>query len=231
LVRADKLATMGALATGIAHEVSTPLGVIVGRAEQLLPKVAADARAAHSVNVISEQAERITRIVRAFLRLARGGTPTLEKVSPADLAGAALELVEHRFTKAGVSLESEIAAGLPRVACDAKLFEQVLVNLLLNACDACTEGGRVELHVRAAGERVAFVVIDDGEGITPSVAERATEPFFTTKSEDAGTGLGLAIANEIVKHHHGELALTPRGDARGTRATVELSAVRENDNA
>lgn len=231
LVRADKLATLGALATGIAHEVSTPLGVIVGRAEQLLPKVAADERATRSVNVISEQAERITRIVRAFLKLARGGTPSLEDTSPAELASGAVELVEHRFAKADVRLTTDLGRDLPRVACDPKLFEQVLVNLLLNACDACSEGGHVELSVRGNGERVSFVVLDDGEGITPEVAERATEPFFTTKSEDDGTGLGLAIANEIVKHHHGELTLAPRGDGRGTRATVELAAVRENEHA
>lgn len=231
LVRADKLATLGALATGIAHEVSTPLGVIVGRAEQLLPKVASDDRATKSVKVIAEQAERISRIVRAFLQLARGGTPTLEKVSPADLAEGALELVEHRFAKARVTLSSELSPDLPRVACDPRLFEQVLINLLLNACDACSEGGHVELSVRADGERVAFIVMDDGEGITPDIAERATEPFFTTKPEGAGTGLGLAIANEIVKHHHGELFLAPRKDVSGTRATVELAAVRENEHA
>jgi len=229
LVRADKLATLGALATGIAHEVSTPLGVIVGRTEQLLPKVESDERATRSVNVIAEQAQRITHIVRAFLRLARGGTPSLEKVEPRDLANAALELVEHRFEKAGVTLTSRLAAALPRVACDPKLFEQVLVNLLLNACDACAEGGNVELSVLAEGERVAFIVVDDGDGITLEVARRAAEPFFTTKTEEAGTGLGLAIANEIVKHHHGELILAPRGDARGTRASVDLAAVREHD--
>ena len=229
LVRADKLATLGALATGIAHEVSTPLGVIVGRAEQLVPFAASDERATRSVKAITEQAERITRIIRAFLRLARGGTPTLEKVAPAELAAEALELVEHRFEKAGVTLARNIAAEGPRVACDPKLFEQVLVNLLLNACDACSEGGHVELAIRTHDDRVAFVVTDDGEGITPETARRATEPFFTTKSEDAGTGLGLAIANEIVKHHHGELTLAPRSDGAGTCATVELAAVQEDE--
>jgi signal transduction histidine kinase len=231
LVRADKLATLGALATGIAHEVSTPLGVIVGRAEQLLPKVATDERALRSVNMILEQSERITRIVRAFLTLARGGTPSLEKVSPAALVHSAVELVEHRFTKSNVALTSDAREDLPRVACDPKLFEQVLVNLLLNACDACIDGGHVHLTVQAVGERVAFVVTDDGHGITEEVAKRATEPFFTTKSEDAGTGLGLAIASEIVKHHHGELTLTSSDRARGTRATVELAAVREAQDA
>ena len=229
LVRADKLATLGALATGIAHEVSTPLGVIVGRAEQLLPRVAGDERATRSVNAIVEQAERITHIVRAFLRLARGGTPSLEKVSPAELSRAALELVEHRFAKGSVALTSEIPDGLPRVACDPKLFEQVLVNLLLNACDACTDGGHVNLRVRGEGERVAFVVTDDGHGITEAVAKQAMQPFFTTKPEDAGTGLGLAIASEIVKHHHGKLSLSPRERDRGTCATVELAAVRETE--
>lgn len=226
LVRADKLATLGALATGIAHEVSTPLGVIVGRAEMLAPKVANDERAAKSVKVIAEQAERITGVVRAFLRLARGGTPTLERVQPAQLATAALELVEHRFEKAHISLSSNLPSDLPRVACDSKLFEQVLVNLLLNACDASSEGTTVNLAIEADADRVVFIVTDEGEGITSEIAKRATEPFFTTKSEAAGTGLGLAIANEIVKHHHGELTLAPREDKRGTSARVELAAVK-----
>ena len=227
LVRADKLATLGALATGIAHEVSTPLGVIVGRAEQLLPRVESDERAKRAVEVITAQAERISRIVRAFLGLARGGTPSLEHVAPRTLVASALELVQHRFTKAGVRLRSQLDDGLPKIACDPRLFEQVLVNLLLNACDACTAGGHVELAVTSDGDRVAFVVTDDGTGITPESARRAVEPFFTTKAEGQGTGLGLAIANEIVKHHHGELTLSPRGKNAGTRATVEMDAARE----
>jgi two-component system, NtrC family, sensor kinase len=227
LVRADKLATLGALAAGIAHEVSTPLGVIVGRAEQLLPKVESDERAKRAVVVIGEQAERISRIVRAFLGLARGGTPSLEHVWPKELVASALELVEHRFTKADVHLASQLDDALPKIACDPRLFEQVLVNLLLNACDACAPGGHVELSVTRDGDRVVFVVTDDGAGITEESARRALEPFFTTKAQGQGTGLGLAIANEIVKHHHGELTLSPRDRAPGTRATVEIDAAGE----
>jgi two-component system NtrC family sensor kinase len=230
LVRADKLATMGALATGIAHEVSTPLGVIMGRAEQLLPKVDSDERAKRLVEVISEQSERISRIIRGFLSLARGGSPTLEHTEPGALGRNAVELVEHRFTKAGVSLATAIASDLPLVACEPRLFEQVLVNLLLNACDACARGGSVELSIRADSERVAFVVTDDGTGITDEAAARAIEPFFTTKPEGEGTGLGLAIANEIVKHHCGELTIASRGSV-GTRACVEIPAVHERTHA
>jgi signal transduction histidine kinase len=224
LVRADKLATMGALATGIAHEVSTPLGVIVGRADQLVAKVANDERAKRAVDDILAQSERITRVVRGFLTLARGDAPLLERVGPEDVARETAALVEHRFRRAGVRLVKDLAPELPRIACEPRLLEQAIANLLLNACDACDEGGEVELCVLANGGRVAFVVTDDGEGISAEAAARATEPFFTTKPAGKGTGLGLAIANEIVKHHNGTFSLAPRRDERGTRACVEIPA-------
>jgi signal transduction histidine kinase len=230
LIRADKLATMGALATGIAHEVSTPLGVILGRAEQLLPKQTDD-RARRAVEAIAAQTERIHVVIRGFLALARGRQPALEHCEPDQLARAAMDLVAHRFEKAEVQLASDITPSLPKVPCDPRLFEQVLVNLLLNACDACDEGGLVTLSVHADDERVVFVVTDNGIGISADAAERVTEPFFTTKPEGKGTGLGLAIANEIVKHHCGTLALRPRPDGPGTRACVELPKVGANDHA
>jgi signal transduction histidine kinase len=229
LVRADKLATMGALATGIAHEVSSPLGVILGRAEQLLPKQTDD-RARRAVEAIVQQTERIHAVIRGFLALARSGQPALSHCDPAALAQSAVELVEHRFEKAAVNLTTDVRPRLPKVPCDPRLFEQVLVNLLLNACDACEGGGVVHLSVHDEGERVAFVVTDNGTGIPAEAAERATEPFFTTKPEGKGTGLGLAIANEIVKHHCGSLSLHPGPDGRGTRASVELpSSARHDD--
>jgi signal transduction histidine kinase len=221
LVQADKLATMGTLATGIVHEVSTPLGVILGRAEQLLPKQS-DPKAKRAVETIAEQAERIFAVIRGFLALARGGHPELQRCNPADLARAAAALVEHRFEQGRVQLVVDCADHLPSVACDARLFEQVLVNLLLNACDACDGGGKVILSVTGDEQRAAFVVVDDGVGINERVAQRAAEPFFTTKADGKGTGLGLAIANEIIKHHRGTLKLSARSDGRGTRACVEV---------
>jgi signal transduction histidine kinase len=224
LVRADKLATLGALATGIAHQVSTPLSVIVGRAERLAPRVADDEKARRSVSVIAEQAQRINGIVRGFLGLARGGTPSLEQIHPSQLARGAVEFVEHRFEKSGVSLCADIAEDLPTISCDPRLFEQVIVNLLLNACDACARDGEVILRVCADAAVVAFLVEDDGCGITEEAARRATEPFFTTKAPGEGAGLGLAIASEIVNHHHGTLTLEPL-NGRGTRARVEVPAI------
>jgi signal transduction histidine kinase len=219
---------MGALATGIAHEVSTPLGVVMGRAEQLLPKVAGDERARRSVEAILEQGERIGRVVRGFLALARGETPSFDDVAPAEIARTSVELVEHRFDKVGVRLQTEIADGLPLIACEPLLVEQALANLLLNACDACRPGGLVTLLVQTDADRVAFVVTDDGEGISAESAARVTEPFFTTKLPGSGTGLGLAIATEIVKHHRGTLTIEPRGAIAGTTARIELPALQRN---
>jgi signal transduction histidine kinase len=225
LVRADKLATLGALATGIAHEVSTPLGVIMGRAEQLAPKVAADDRGRKCVEAILEQGDRISRIIRGFLALARGDSPTLEQTPVATIATKSIELVEHRFANAGIQLRSELAENLPTIACEPRLLEQALVNLLLNACDACPrDRGNVDLSVRSAGGRVFFVVTDDGAGIPPESAARLLEPFFTTKPHGEGSGLGLAIASEIVKHHRGTLTIATRDPARGTQATIEIPA-------
>ena len=231
LVRADKLATMGAFATGIAHEVSTPLGVIVGRAEQVLSKLNGDERSKRAIEAIVQQAERISDIIRGFLALARGDSPQMAHVDPACLGKVALSLVEHRFAKAGVHLTSTSDPKLPGVGCEPRLMEQVLVNLLLNACDACEPGGHVELRVVAEEQRVAFVVTDDGSGISADAAARIMDPFFTTKAVGEGSGLGLAIANELVKHHRGSLSVAARHGHHGTRACVELPSITDLGNA
>jgi signal transduction histidine kinase len=221
LLDAERVATMGTFAMGIAHEVATPLGVIVGRAEQLLAKVRDDERAARGAQTILTQADRIQHIIRRFLDMARGGPPSLERVDPSSIVRAALDAVEHRFAKAGVALTSDIPPAMPTIQCDRDLLEQAIVNLLLNACEACTEGGHVEIAARSDAERVAFVVTDDGAGISPDNALRAREPFFTTKPLGAGTGLGLAIATEIVKSHRGDLTIAPNA-IKGTRALIEI---------
>jgi signal transduction histidine kinase len=221
LVRADKLATLGAIAMGIAHQVATPLGVIVARAERLSARVADDDKATRAVAMIEEQAQRINAIIHAFLRLARGATPPLEHADAGDIARAAVDLVAHRFEKAGVEVRYTIEDGLPKIACDPRLLEQAIVNLLLNGCDACKRRGHVVLRVGSVDASVVFVVDDDGTGITPEAVARAAEPFFTTKPPGEGTGLGLAIAKEIVHHHRGSLSVAPL-PSRGTRARVRL---------
>jgi two-component system, NtrC family, sensor kinase len=235
LLRASKAATMGTLALGITHELSTPLGVITGRTEQLLSRLGGDERTSRNLQAILDQAHHIGQIIRGFLGLVRGNHPPTEPMPPALVVHGAVALVEHRFAKAGVRLTTAVAEELPLVRGDLRLLEHALVNLLLNACDACAacgaggasgsaeddNDGLVEVVVSARGGHIEFAVFDSGAGISPADAERALEPFFTTKPAEEGTGLGLAIAQEIVKNHSGALHLSPRPEG-GTCATIHL---------
>lgn len=223
LAKADKMAALAALSTGIAHELGTPLGVIVGRVEQTLDRVSTDERTSAALQIVLQQVTRIQAIVRGCLALARGDSPNLVRVAPGSITKHAIELVRHRFANADVELAFRIDEALPNIACEPSLFEQALVNVLLNACEATPAGGEVRLHVSSTGEHVLFVVDDDGSGIPDDVAQRATEPFFSTKRAQGGSGLGLTIAREIVSHHAGTLTLARREGARGTRAVIEVT--------
>jgi signal transduction histidine kinase len=230
LALATRAASLGTLAIGVAHEVSTPLGVIAGRAEQLLPKVHGDQRGQLAVQSILDQTHRISQVIRGLLGLARGDRVSSDHLSALGLVQGARALVEHRFDKAGIPLAIEVPEDLPTITGDARLIESALVNLLLNACDACAPGGHVRLSVDAHDSSVRFSVVDDGSGISAEHAEKVLEPFFTTKASGEGTGLGLAITNEIVKSHLGTLSLTPRLP-RGTSAVVEIPADRRSVDA
>jgi two-component system NtrC family sensor kinase len=229
LQRASRMAALGTLAIGVAHEIATPLGVIAGRAEQLVPR-AGDDRTRRGLQAILEQVKRIDEVIRGLLGLARGVAPAGEQVEPRAVVDAAVALVEHRFKKAGVPLRREVAPALPAISGDARLIEHALVNLLLNACDACRAGGEVVVRVSARHDppqrQVVFTVADTGAGISEADLSRVVEPLFTTKPVGEGTGLGLAIAREIVSSHRGELALGP-GPAGGTVVTVWLPAAAE----
>ena len=230
LARADKLATMGAFATGIAHEIATPLGVIAARAEMLTPRTNTDEAlkaSSRAAQAIMEQTEKIRGIIRSFLALARGEAPVGARLSPRDLLGSATRMVEHRFAAAGIGLDVEASADVPAVFGEPRLLEQALVNLLLNACDASKPGQRVRAGLDADAQMVCFRIEDLGAGMEPEALRHATEPFFTTKAAGKGTGLGLAIANEIAKHHQGRLVIGPR-EGGGTEARLELPIAGES---
>ena len=221
LDRLGRAATMAVLGSGVAHELSTPLGVIVGRAEQLMARAQGDERSIKNAQTILDQAEHINQIVRGLLGLARGAPIALQPVEARALVRDAAALVEHRFSRANVQLMPVVGATLPIVRCEPLLFKHALVNLLLNACDASPPHSTVRIDVHADAKEIAFIVSDDGGGITAEHAERALEPFFTTKPEGQGTGLGLAIANEIAKTHRGSLSIGPISP-RGTRACIRI---------
>jgi signal transduction histidine kinase len=221
LNQANRAATVLTLASGVAHEIATPLGVISGRAGQLNGRLGEDERGQRLVQTILEEVDHINQTVRRFLDLARGGTAANEDVDPVALMKAAAAKVEHRFAKAGVELGMDWEPDLAHLRGDARLLEHLLVNLLLNACDACPPGTRVDLTARFEQGGLSLEVLDQGKGIPEDLAERVMEPFFTTKPRGLGSGLGLPIAKEIVRMHMGRLTFA-RVQPVGTRVRVWL---------
>jgi two-component system, NtrC family, sensor histidine kinase HydH len=222
LARAEKLATIGTLSAGIAHEIGTPLGIISGRAEQLLTRVpdgeAGDAMR-KGLSSILGQVDKVSTTIRQLLDFARTRPVALEAVSAASAVAAATSLLEHRFRQAKVIVSTDAPPSLPPLAADPGQLEQVLVNLLMNACDACGAGGHVSARARAADDGVLLEVADDGSGIAAEHLTSVLDPFFTTKKRGQGTGLGLTIAADIVKNHGGTLAIES-APGRGTTVRV-----------
>ncbi|MGZ3428723.1 MAG: two-component system sensor histidine kinase NtrB, partial [Polyangia bacterium] len=233
LVRAEKLATIGVLSAGIAHEIGTPLGIISGRAEQLLTRVphgeAGDAMR-KGLSSILGQVDKVSTTIRQLLDFARARPVTVEAVSAASAVGNATSLLEHRFRQCKVALSTDAPPSLPPLAADPGQLEQVLVNLLMNACDACSAGGHVSARARRGDEGVVLEVVDDGSGIAAEHLSSVLDPFFTTKKRGQGTGLGLTIAADIVKNHGGTLAIDS-APGRGTTVRVVWPSAQPTEGA
>jgi two-component system sensor histidine kinase HydH len=232
LVRAEKLITVGVLSAGIAHEIGSPLAVIRGRAEQVLRDVGSGPRA-EDLRIIIKHIDHITTTIRQLLDFSRRQPIERRAVALESIVRRARELLQWKLEANKLQLETEIEAALPMLAADPDQLQQVLVNLVLNACDASARGGVIRLVARLArasgvtGERlVALEVIDHGCGIAAEHLHAVFDPFFTTKKRGEGTGLGLSIALSIVRNHGGKLDLAS-AYGKGTTVAVLWPAVPE----
>jgi signal transduction histidine kinase len=231
LISAEKLATTGVLAAGIAHEVGTPLGIIRARAELLLDDLDR-VESRRALEAIVEQIDRISSIIRQVLDFSRMQPVELGHVDVREALPQALDLLGHRLRQQRIATETDIPPDLPLLAADPSQLQQVLINVLLNACDACETGGSIRVVARpAAGRsRVRLEVHDTGMGIAPEHLLAVFDPFFTTKKRGEGTGLGLPIAASIVRNHGGEITLTST-PGEGTTVTIVWPAASEETDA
>ena len=230
LLQAARLADIGQLAAGVAHEINTPLASIALRAESLL-RSASDPRLqaidsfknfGRYLKTIDEEIFRCKKIISALLDFSRVRKPEVRETDLNGLAEKASDLVGHQMRLKQVALELRLDPDLPRVPADDGQLRQAIIALLMNALDATSGGGRVEVSTRREGDgAVSLTVADDGPGITPEHLGKIFSPFFTTKPVGQGTGLGLAICHGIVTAHGGEVRVESEA-GRGARFSLVL---------
>jgi two-component system NtrC family sensor kinase len=220
LAQQGKMASLGVLSSGVAHEINNPLGVILGYAAYLEGKLSPEDPHYKYINEIKRESKRCKKIVQDLLSYARTPRPTLEMTDLNELLIEITEFAANHTDMRGVKIQSDFAEGLPKLLLDGDQLRQVAINLILNAGGAMPEGGSLLITTEPGPERtVKISFIDSGCGIPQESLEKIFEPFYTTKAR--GTGLGLAITRQIVEMHHGEISIVSES-GKGTTVSVLL---------
>jgi two-component system NtrC family sensor kinase len=229
LTQSEKLAALGQFVAGIAHELNNPLQGVLGHVELLLQEPQLAARLRRDLRLVFREADRAAKIVHNLLVFAGSRRITRRRLNVNHVVSKVLTLRANAIAAAATEVHKDLAPRLPRVAGDALLLQQALLNIILNAeqAMASVEGPhRLEIRTRATSdEGVEIVIADTGPGIPAQAVPRLFEPFFTTKKVGQGTGLGLAIVYGIVQEHGGQIDARNRADG-GAIFTITLPASR-----
>jgi signal transduction histidine kinase len=235
LRQSEKLATIGQLASGLAHEIGTPLNIISGRAELMKRRLEDKEGTQKNLDVILNQTERITKIIQQLLGFVRKKKPEQRPLNPGPLVENTLEFLDEQIQKQKIKVVKELRDHLPAVTGDPDQLQQVFLNLILNAIQSMPQGGELRLIVAPRwvlkegleeGERqyVEICVEDTGVGMGKEVIENIFNPFFTTK--ERGTGLGLTVSQGIIQDHEGWIEAKSEV-GKGSVFKVYLPAVKE----
>jgi two-component system NtrC family sensor kinase len=224
-VQAAKLAAVGEMAAGIAHELNNPLTSVTGFAELVLDTLPPDSQTRPDLEIVMREATRARDVVRRLLDFARQSESTRARVSLNDVINDVVALSRHLIHTSGVELQLELENDLPWVLVDPNQMKQVLINLVHNALQAMPAGGAMKIGTRTAfraGRDWAVVSVrDTGVGIPPSEQARIFQPFYTTKGDQGGTGLGLSVTYGIVTDHGGLIEVESQ-PGEGSMFTVWL---------
>ena len=207
LRKTERLAELGTLASGMAHEIGTPMNVILGRAELLMRK-AQDEHTRKGLSTIVTQVERITKIMNQLLSFARRRPSERRAVDMREVVTDVLDVLQEKLQKQHIQVERNEAEELPRAWADPDQMNQVLLNLVLNACQAMPTGGKLSLGLVATEKGLELRVEDTGVGMPEEDLKKIFDPFFTTKGVGEGTGLGLTVVHGIIQEHEGSIRVS-----------------------
>ncbi|MBK7972529.1 MAG: PAS domain S-box protein [Deltaproteobacteria bacterium] len=223
LRRSDRLAAVGELAAGLAHEIRNPLGSMSGSIQMLREGLTLDPAYERLMGIVSREMDRLDRLIANFLQFARPSQPDPRPVGLAVLTEETLDLLRLHPDASGVEVKTDIEPGL-RVFADLEQLRQVLWNLVLNAVQAMkpSGGGTLSITAQSNGPAVVISLEDTGPGVPPEVLDRIFDPFFTTRPK--GSGLGLSVVHRIVEAHRGRISVGTGADGRGARFVIELAA-------
>jgi two-component system NtrC family sensor kinase len=208
LIQAEKLAAMGQMLAGVAHELNNPLTAILGVTELLREREGADEPTKRQLELTHRQARRAARIVQNLLEFSRPASPQKKTLDVNSLIERTLQLHEHSLRRSSIEVDFHAQSGLPGIIGDANQLIQVFLNLVTNAEQAIREvrdSGRIQVRLDRIADRLTVTVQDDGVGIRPEALPRIFDPFYTTKRPGGGTGLGLSICMSIIREHGGNI--------------------------
>ena len=237
LIRQDRMAAVGRLAAGVAHEINNPLGILAGFAEGLLDRSEAPTLSAEPafrdfpeyLRLIGLEVDRLKTIVQRFLGFARSRAPEKQLIDVNGIARQVLELLGNHARREGKDLGGELGSSPLWTEADPEQLKQVLLNLAMNGLDAVDRGGWVRLVTRLCPGTVEISVRDNGEGIPEEIRGRVFEPFFSTKPPEKGTGLGLALCHDLVRENGGEIELVESAVGVGSEFVIRLPSAERTE--
>ncbi len=203
LIQSDRLAALGQLAAGVAHEINTPLTLILGYTDILKKSVRSDNLESSYLKTIIEESERISDIVRSLLNFARPTNMSAGRCKVNEACRRTLRIFGGQMSRRGIKVTSDLDESQPEAAIDIGELQQVILNMILNAMQAMPDGGHLGIKTGTSGDVVKITITDTGTGIAPENMRKIFNPFFTTKDVGKGTGLGLSVSFDIIEKHGG----------------------------
>ncbi len=228
LFQSEKIAAVGQLAGGVAHEINNPMGVILGFAQSIVKRIKEDDPLYKPLKSIEREAVRCRKMIVDLLTFSRTGKTEVELININQAIDETLSLIEAQAKIKNIEIIKAYNKDLPNTLANKNQIQQVVVNLFNNAIDAMQDGGRITIDTKREGKLIEIDISDNGTGMSEEVKKHIFEPFFTTKEAGKGTGLGLSLCYEIIKKHNGEIEVSSEIN-KGTKFSIRLPLI-DGDN-